>query len=310
MQVPPPTPEETGRDGRVLLGACSWAEASLVKESGWYPRKSMKAAERIAYYATRFPLVEIDSTYRFPPTPDVARQWVERTPPGFTIDVRAWSLLSGQATMPASLWDDLQDEVRPEARDNRRLYAGNLSADARAESWRRFEHALRPLTDAGRLGCIVLQLPSWLKPGDTGRALVTEAREMLPGMRLCAEFGNPKWLAGDQCEETLGMLEDLDVAVACVDFTGYPPVASSTADLAMVRFHGRHADPELEPGIRAGWRFAHRYSTEELLPWVPRIEELAAASTEVHVLFNNCWKDHAVANAEEMRALLLVGRPH
>jgi uncharacterized protein YecE (DUF72 family) len=307
MQVPPPPAGETGRNGRVLLGACSWAESTLVKDTTWYPRRGMKAAERIAYYATRFPLVEIDSTYRFPPTPDVARQWVERTPPGFTIDVRAWSLLSGQATMPASLWDDLQDEVRPEARDNQRLYAGNLSAEARAEAWRRFEHALRPLTDAGRLGCVVLQLPSWLKPGDTGRAIVTEARQRLTQLRLCVEFGNPKWLGGDQCEDTLAMLEELDVAVACVDFTGYPVVAASTADLAMVRFHGRHDDPELEPGVRAAWRFAHRYSHDELESWVPRIHELAASSSEVHVLFNNCWRDHAVGNAEEMGALLGIG---
>ena len=286
------------------VGACSWAEASLVKESSWYPKRSMKAAERMAYYASRLPLVEIDSTYRFPPTPDVARQWVERTPAGFTIDVRAWSLLAGQATMPASLWEDLHSEVRPEARDSRRLYAQHLTADARAEAWLRFHHALRPLHDAGRLGCVVLQLPSWLKPGDTGRTLVLEARERLPDYRLCAEFGNPKWLAGDQCETTLQMLEDIGVSVACVDFTGYPVVTATTADLAMVRFHGRHADPDLEPGIRAGWRFAHRYSQDELAAWVPRIHELAETAAEVHVVMNNGWRDNAVANAEELAALL------
>ena len=293
-----------GLGNGVKIGAASWAEASLVKESGWYPKKSMKAAERMAYYATRLPLVEIDSTYRFPPTPDVSRQWVERTPDGFTFDVRAWSLLSGQATMPASLWEDLHSEVRPEARDSRRLYAQHLTADARTEAWKRFDHALRPLHDAGRLGCVLLQTPSWLKPGDTGRGLVTEARERLPDFRLCVEFGNPKWLAGDQCEDTLQMLEDVGVAVACVDFTGYPVVTATTTDLAMVRFHGRHADPELEPGIRAGWRFAHRYSTDELQEWVPRITELRETAEEVHVVMNNGWRDNAVANAEELAALL------
>lgn len=294
-----------GEGGNGLkVGACSWAEASLVKESSWYPKRSMKAAERMAYYASRLPLVEIDSTYRFPPTPDIARQWVERTPTGFTIDVRAWSLLAGQATMPASLWEDLHGEVRPEARDSRRLYAQHLTADARAEAWLRFDHALRPLHDASRLGCVLLQLPSWLKPGDTGRTLVLEARERLADYRLCAEFGNPKWLAGDQCETTLQMLEDIGVSVACVDFTGYPVVTATTADLAMVRLHGRHADPDLEPGIRAGWRFAHRYSHEELAAWVPRIRELAETAAEVHVVMNNGWRDNAVANAEELAALL------
>jgi uncharacterized protein YecE (DUF72 family) len=56
--------------------------------------------------------------------------------------------------------------------------------------------------------------------------------------------------------------------------------------------------------VRASWRFAHRYASEELSEWVPRIRELADSTAEVHVLFNNCWRDHAVANAEELRALL------
>ena len=87
----------------IRYGACSWSDRSLVKEADWYPKRTMKAAERMAYYAARFPLVLVDSTYRFPPTPDVARQWVERTPEGFTMDVVAWSLLTHNATLPDSL---------------------------------------------------------------------------------------------------------------------------------------------------------------------------------------------------------------
>jgi uncharacterized protein YecE (DUF72 family) len=72
----------------------------------------------------------------------------------------------------------------------------------------------------------------------------------------------------------------------------------------MVRFHGRHADDELEPGVRAGWRFAHRYSRDELEAWVPRIRALGESADEVHVVMNNGWKDNAVANAEELVELL------
>src|SRR5207244_7438027 len=79
----------------VLAGTCSWTDATLVKETDWYPRKSMKAAERLAYYAARYPIVEVDSTYYFPPTPELAAGWVERTPEGFTMNIKAWSLLTG-----------------------------------------------------------------------------------------------------------------------------------------------------------------------------------------------------------------------
>src|SRR4051812_40277834 len=86
--------------GRVLVGTSSWSDTSLTQDGNWYPRKTMKAAERMAFYAERFPLVEMETTYRFPPTPAVAQQWVDRTPDGFVFDIPAWSLLAGQSAFP------------------------------------------------------------------------------------------------------------------------------------------------------------------------------------------------------------------
>jgi hypothetical protein len=37
---------------RVLVGTCSWTDRTLVNESDWYPRRSMTAAERLAFYAS------------------------------------------------------------------------------------------------------------------------------------------------------------------------------------------------------------------------------------------------------------------
>ena len=97
-------------------GASSWADQGLVRHGDFYPRKTMTASERLAYYCTRLPVAEIATTYRFPPTPDLARQWVARTPAGFCFDVRCWSLLTEAPTLPDSLWEDLQDEVQPTAK--------------------------------------------------------------------------------------------------------------------------------------------------------------------------------------------------
>src|SRR5947209_16597238 len=93
--------------GRVLVGTCSWTDRTLVNESDWYPRRSMTAAERLAYYASQFPVVEADSTYYYPPTPEMSASWVERTPEGFTMNVKAYSLLTWHPTFPQSLWPDL-----------------------------------------------------------------------------------------------------------------------------------------------------------------------------------------------------------
>ncbi|MEO7836759.1 MAG: DUF72 domain-containing protein [Acidimicrobiales bacterium] len=283
----------------VLIGASSWSERTLVHESGWYPRRTMKAAQRISYYAERFSLVEIDATSRFPPTPELALQWVERTPPGFTIDLEAWTLLTGAATLPDSLWEDLRTEVRPELRDRRRLYAGHLSRAAMIEAWARFRHAIEPLRASGRLGAVILRYPHWLRPGDTGRALLLQARRRLPDLALAVEFGNPAWLEGSNCESTLHFLEEHDLALVCVDSATHPLVVAATSELSVVRFAGRGDDDVPWPGC-------YRYSVEQLQSWVPRLADLAAGHGRVHVLFANTYRDFAVSNAAELSALLVT----
>lgn len=253
----------------------------------------MRAADRMAFYAARFPVVEIDSTARFPPTPDVCRSWAARTPDGFTIDVQAWSLLVGAATLPDSLWEDLRDEVKPEMRDRRRLYIGHLSADGAAECWRRFEHSLRPLSDAGRLGVVLLRYPHWLKPGNTGRGLLAAARRSLGAFRLAVELQHPDWLAGDGCEETLGLLDELGLGFVCVDgHAGLPQVLATSSDTAVVRLYG------------PGGAWGDRYPVDEVTAWAPRVLRLAESASEVHVLFANCRLDHAVVNAAELVSAL------
>lgn len=260
----------------------------------------MKAAERIAFYAERFPVVELDVTARFPPTPELARQWAERTPEGFLIDVQAWSLLTGAAAFPDSLWADLQDEVRPEARDRRRLYAGHLSGDGRREAWARFRHALEPLRVAGRLGLVVLRYPPWLPPGGTASSLLAEARHRLADLALAAELAHPRWLDDDHREATLAHLGELDVALVCTDGPAGPGVVAATSDVAVVRMVGRGAD---DPGD-------YRYERAELAGWVPPVLALAEGTTQVHVLFANTVGDRAVTNAAEFDGLVNPGGAH
>ncbi|MDQ1396975.1 MAG: hypothetical protein QOG64_2234 [Acidimicrobiaceae bacterium] len=268
----------------------------------------MKAAARLAYYASRLPVVEVGSTQYFPPTPELAQQWVDRTPDGFAMDVKGWSLLTGAPTMPDSLWPDLREEVKPELRDRRRLYPQHLSEAAMVECWDRFRHALEPLVAAGRLGAVTLTYPSWFTPRDEARAALRVARERLAGLPLAVELRSTRWTEGGQCEETLAFLEDHDLAFVCVDGSvGLPPVVAATADLAVVRFVGHRPppdDPEQHP-----WPWPYRYRDDELRRWAGPVEELAASSSDVHLLFANCWRDDAVDNAVSLARLLRSPAP-
>jgi uncharacterized protein YecE (DUF72 family) len=273
----------------------------------------MTAAERLAYYASQFPVVEADSTYYYPPTPEMSESWVERTPDGFTMNVKAYSLLTGHPTLPQSLWPDLQSEVASEHRDKRSLYANHLTADAVEEAWDRFRHALMPLHSAGKLGAVLLQYPRWFTPKDTNREQLAAARRRLPDYDLCVEFRNGRWLAGDEADDTFEFLESEDLAYVCVDEpqgfdSSLPPVVAVTADLAVVRFHGRNAETWTADVPSASFRFRYRYQPAELEEWVSRIDEVAVSAKEVHVLMNNCYRDYAVDNASEI-ARLLRGEP-
>ena len=287
----------------VLCGTSSWADRSLVRDGGFYPRKTMTASERLAYYASQLPLAEITTTYRFPPTADVARQWVARTPDGFTFDVRCWSLLTGAPTLPDSLWEDLQQQVRPEVRHRQRLYGAHLTPEALIECWHRFHHALSPLAAAGRLGVVILQYPPWWTPKEETRLELAEARSRLGGYRVAVEFHNARWFEGDACEETLEWLEGIGAALVCVDGPAsgpraMPPVVAATSDVAVVRFTGRREHPD------DTWPYPYRYRDSELGQWVPRVHELAASARQVHAVMANSWRGDAVDNARTLARLL------
>ncbi len=275
----------------------------------FYPRKTMKARDRLAFYASRFPLTEVSTSYRFPPTPELSEQWVERSPAGFVFDIRVWSLLTGAPTLPDSLWPDLQSAVPARHQDSRRLYASHLPEPVLDECWDRFLHGIEPLRRRGRLGMLILQYPGWFGPRPGAWAELAAARRRLRGYRAAVELRSPKWLADDADgahEAQLEWLEEHDLAYVCVDGPGAGPRAgcgmvAATSDVAVVRFVGRRQVGD-EP-----WTAPYRYSRAELAGWVDRIRQLAASSAEVHVLMDNCWGSDAVDNAWDLARLVAAG---
>lgn len=291
----------------VYTGTCSWTDPTLVKGTDWYPSTTMSAADRLAFYAAAFPIVEADSTYYFPPSPELARSWAERTPDGFRMNVKAYSLLTGHPTRPASLWKDMRDAVRPEFRDKRHLYAEHLEDGALDEAWDRFLHALEPLERAGKLGAVLFQFPEWFTPKRANRDELVAIARRLHGIPACVELRSPRWFTEDEVDRTTGLLRDLGLALVIVDAperSKLPIVNVATADLAVVRFHGRNDDTWKKAGISAAERFKYLYNEKELEEWVPRVAELAEDATEVHVLMNNCYQDYGVRNAADMQQLL------
>jgi uncharacterized protein YecE (DUF72 family) len=269
----------------------------------------MSAEERLRFYASQFPLTEIDSTYYAPLAEQQARLWAERTPDGFRFDVKAYSLLTGHPTRPRTLWADLRETLDPEAAEKRNVYAHHLDPEAREEAWRRFASALRPLHDAGKLGAVLFQYPPWFVPRKENRREVEALRERLPDYRVCVEFRSPMWLAEPRDRErTLSMLEEHGLVFVCVDapqVSELPRVLAVTNQQLMVmRFHGRSDSTWKGTTRSAAERFRYLYSEAELKELAEPVAEAAAQAREAHLLMNNCYRDYSVRNAAELRDLL------
>jgi len=79
----------------------------------------------------------------------------------------------------------------------------------------------------------------------------------------------------------------------------------TTPALAVVRLHGRNRETWEKKGLAtAAERFDYRYSKAEMTSLAGPIVELADQAGTVHVLFNNCHRDHAQANALELAEML------
>jgi uncharacterized protein YecE (DUF72 family) len=290
--------------GRVQVGTASWTDRTLI-ESGWYPPEADTPEKRLRYYARQFPLVEVDATYYALPAEQTAALWAARTPADFTFNVKAFSLFTHHPTPVAALPKDLRPAAEKTGKD--RIYFQDVGPAVTDEAWQRFSAALEPLRSAGKLGAILLQFPPWFPISKARRDYIVASAERAAPDRVCVEFRNRTWMTPDNQEETLGFLTGHQLPYVCVDIPqghrdSIPPVLAATSpDLAVVRMHG-HSDKWDSKDIHE--RFGYRYTEAELAEWAPKVRALAQDTAGTHVLFNNCYRNYAQVNAQQLTELL------
>ena len=276
----------------------------------FYPDGTNTAEERLQYYASQFPIVEVDATYYALPARRMAELWLERTPPHFTFDIKAHALMTGQPTEVKRLPRALRDELPDELTEKRRIYAKDLPDELYDEVWAEFRDALMPLHSAGKLGSVLLQYPRWVFPSSENREAILDAQRRMGDMPVAVEFRNGSWFNERNVERTVRFLEDNRIPLVMVDGpqgmrSSIPPIMAVTSpDLAIVRFHGRRTETWEASNIPVVERFRYLYDRDELGEWVPRIREAAQRARETHVLMNNCYANYGATNAREIAEML------
>ena len=71
----------------VRFGTASWTDPTLLVPGVFYPQNVSTPEARLRFYASRFSVVEVDSTYYALPARRMAELWIDRTPDDFLFDV-------------------------------------------------------------------------------------------------------------------------------------------------------------------------------------------------------------------------------
>ena len=303
-------PLELADGATVRVGTASWTDPTMTAGTVFYPRGAESAEDRLQFYASQFPLVEVDATYYALPAMRTAELWRDRTPPDFTFDVKAHALMTGQPTEVKRLPKALREELPDELREKTRIYARDMPDELRQEVWRLFMEGLEPLRAAGQLGSILLQYPRWFFPISQNRDQILEARELLGGHTFAVELRNGSWFNDKNLDRTLRFLGDNRIPFVMVDEpqgfkSSVPPIVAVTSpDLAIMRFHGRRSETWEARNVTPAERFRYLYDRNELGEWAPRLHDAARQTRDIHVLMNNCYANYGATNARELASIL------
>lgn len=222
-----------------------------------------------ADYVREFALVEVQQTFYEPPRDATLRRWRRQAPPGFEFTLKAWQLITHEASSPT-----YRRLRRPLGAEERRACGGLRTTPVVLGAWERTLECARLL----RASAVLLQCPRSFRatPENADRLrgfCTTVARP--EGVRLLWEPRGawPAELVRDLCRE-LGLVHVVD------------PLADTTVtpEQTYLRLHGvtgaRHVHTDAELAAVAG--------------------ALPAAGT-AYVLFNNLPR---VDDARRFRALL------
>jgi uncharacterized protein YecE (DUF72 family) len=298
---------------RLLVGTASWTDPTITEGDVFYPAKVRTPEQRLRYYASRFPLVEVDSSYYAIPAARMAQAWVARTPAGFTFDVKAHALMTGQPSEISRLPKDIREALPAELKAKPRVYGEQLPPELLDEVWARFMDAIAPLVVNGKLGAVLLQFPRWIVPSKKAAALIEDAARRLGDVPGAVELRNHRWFAkGERTSRVLDFLRAQGLAHVMVDGprgleSSVPPViATTTPELALVRLHGRRADLWEKARVPTVERYRYLYDDQQLEEWVEPVLEAAATAKRTHVLMNNCHGNYGTTNAVEFGAMVVT----
>ena len=189
---------------RILAGTSGFAFKEW--KGPFYP-EDLSDKQFLAYYASRFPTVEINNTFYQLPKEAVIKSWADQVPETFQFTIKASRRITHFARLKPESAETVQYMIRTVA------------------------------TLGARLGPILFQLPPNLKLElDRLRAFLA----VLPqGHRYAMEFRHDSWFIDD----VVSALHEHNVAHVAIEQEDFSSPMPSTASWGYVRFHRMDYSP-------------------------------------------------------------------
>ena len=249
-----------GCEGSVGVGTANWWD-----HTGFYPRGT-KPAERLAYYASRLGLVEVNASFYRRIDPSVYARWAEETPGGFKFLVKAHRAVANRPRDPGLAAEYIKNQ-----------YEG-----------------VQPLREAGKFGGFLVQLGANVRPRPETYEHLALLRDGLGDDPVAIEFRHSAWLDGVTRVETLERLRALGLAAVIADepraaAAGLPePVGELTApSLAYFRFMGRDSAGKVSARERRALRAEHVYTDVEIGQLADLVTARHGPGTASYAVFYN-----------------------
>lgn len=217
-QLLPPTTSaliESPAPPRLFAGTSGWAYPTW--KPGFYPART-PAKSFLSFYASQLSSVEVNYTFRTLPTPAILEGWITATPPGFRFSFKAPQRITH--------FSRLRDCVA---------------------LVQQFVSSVEPVRQAGKLGCLLFQLPPNFKadPDRLHELLRTPALASPHVPSVAFEFRNGSWFT-DEIYATLGE-HNAALCVAESDDLSTPEIhPSSTHVCFRLRRNGGYTPVELQ----------------------------------------------------------------
>jgi uncharacterized protein YecE (DUF72 family) len=253
--------------------------------------------DELRYYAEHFDTGEVNSTFYGQPRPEIARTWVERTPPGFEFSLKLYQKFSHPKMFRKAALARAPGSEGPLL---------NLLSQVTQNDIDDYRAGIDPLVNAGRLGALLAQFPASFKSDARSQDYLASLLRAFSDYPIAVELRHRSW--SDAIADTLTLLNGFGAAWVQIDepkfrFSIRQNYLPNVTSFYYMRLHGRNA-AQWWRHEKSEDRYNYLYSADELREFSTIAGAAKTLVKKSYLYTNNHFASKSVVNAVMLKAQL------